>query len=592
MALSKGVARLLCVASLVCVAPLAAQENAAKRTPEEVAIDAIDELGGFAGRDSRLPGRPVTAVLFGKAIDDEALGLLRHFPRLKSLNICEGKITDAGLVPLTALIDLEDLRISHAKLSHAGWARLCRLPRLESLSIDDAALHDADLLYLQELPRLQALHLWRVNITDAGLVHLKKLTRLETLSLRGITVTEAGLMQLQGIPRLRTLTLWGTALSERGLAQVKEALPYTLISSDVARAREAQPQEMPRDWLGPIVVAVAGLAVLLRWRRTGFAVWRARPGLCKAIVILLLGSMLGGCLLWFAPEMYPVRDGDSAEFWVSACHLDLGVKPTGFCGRSYLPRDGWFIYAVQGGHGEFLYRVKAADAEADFPRILQRLQAAPPGALWPDVEDGYRAWVRTNPDPSDAMGLLARIREARLARLHQEDINLFQHEHARDASFNERWRRIQQYSLNIIFEFLYLFFLIVFAAWPWLRNGGLVRWALHFTLLPFLFFLPFWLGYAPFTFTSAGPTGGVIYPWLVVQFRGGTWTSADTFIVRLLPRVLEPLSQTPGPMLSLSGGGAVGPFAVAIMGLALGFAIYVCAFVLQQFRRRTYVHPR
>src|SRR5438876_364621 len=92
-------------------------------------------------------------------------------------------------------------------------------------------------------------------------------------------------------------------------------------------------------------------------------------------------------------------------------------------------------------------------------------------------------------------------------------------------------------------------------------------------LLPILFFLPYWLGYAQLTFTSAGPSSGVLYPWLLVWFRGLPWTSLDTTIVRSLPQILEPLSQTPGPMLSLTFFGGVGPVAATVMGVILGLAV-------------------
>jgi hypothetical protein len=66
-----------------------------------------------------------------------------------------------------------------------------------------------------------------------------------------------------------------------------------------------------------------------------------------------------------------------------------------------------------------------------------------------------------------------------------------------------------------------------------------------------------------------------LYPVLIAQFRGLLpWTSLDTTIVKSLPQLLEPLSQTTGPMLSLSGGGAVGPVAALIMsgGILLSVA--------------------
>src|SRR5205823_5088202 len=77
-------------------------------------------------------------------------------------------------------------------------------------------------------------------------------------------------------------------------------------------------------------------------------------------------------------------------------------------------------------------------------------------------------------------------------------------------------------------------------------------------------------GSTQLTFTSAGPSGGVLYPWLLREFRGLPWTAWDSALVRNLPQLLEPLSQTPGPMMSLSFFGGVGPVAVTVLSVLLG----------------------
>ena len=100
-----------------------------------------------------------------------------------------------------------------------------------------------------------------------------------------------------------------------------------------------------------------------------------------------------------------------------------------------------------------------------------------------------------------------------------------------------------------------------------------MRREIHLGMTPFLFCLPFWLGYAPLTFTSAGDTEGVLYPRLLMALRGLPWSDLDTEIVRALPKPLEPLNQLPGPMWSLSGSGAVGPVAMVTAGAILFLAV-------------------
>jgi hypothetical protein len=55
--------------------------------------------------------------------------------------------------------------------------------------------------------------------------------------------------------------------------------------------------------------------------------------------------------------------------------------------------------------------------------------------------------------------------------------------------------------------------------------------------------------------------------------HGLPWSDLDTMILRNLPQPLEPLSQTPGPMMSISGRGGVGPLATVALGLVVFAAL-------------------
>ena len=160
--------------------------------------------------------------------------------------------------------------------------------------------------------------------------------------------------------------------------------------------------------------------------------------------------------------------------------------------------------------------------------------------------------------PEDVEGLLQRIEDARTARIQRINPKRNYSPEEREREFDEQWKRANRYSWNLWFEFVFLAGMIVFAAWPWLRSAGRGRWAVHLGLTPTLFCLPYWLGYAPLTFTSAETSGGVLYPLLLRPLRGLPWSELDTFILRVLPKPLEPFSQIPGPILSLSGSGASG----------------------------------
>jgi hypothetical protein len=294
---------------------------------------------------------------------------------------------------------------------------------------------------------------------------------------------------------------------------------------------------------------------------------------------------MGYSLLRAEPFANPVRNGDPATFWLHACGIDVGAKHPRISYGFYQPRDGWFIYYVQGFEERMLYKVKDSDAIALFPKVVEKLQKAPPNALHPDVEKGFQEWRRSGATPNDAAGLLAKLRDAQLERLKQEDARLFEYRRAEEHDLTERWQRLQHYPWNVCGEFLFLAGIILFAAWPWLRGSGHARWAIHLGLLPILFCLPYWLGYAPFTFTSA-PSGGVLYPGLLRSvFHGLPWTSMDTTIVRSLPKPLESLSQTPGPMLAIAFMGGLGPVAVTGIGLALAVTVLTVGEVKRRLDR-------
>jgi hypothetical protein len=229
--------------------------------------------------------------------------------------------------------------------------------------------------------------------------------------------------------------------------------------------------------------------------------------------------------------------------------------------------DDWFLYYHQGFHDQMLYRVRKSDAEALFPKVLDKLERANPAALVPDVREGFQGWLETKPGKTDAVGLLARMRAARLDRLSHENPDLFKYVSEEEADARNRWERAQNYRWNLVFEFCLFGGLLLVALWPWFRGAGQVRWAIHLALLPVLFLAPYWLGYAQWTFTSLGPSGGVLYPHLLVRARTLPWTSWDTSIVQQLPQVLEPLSQTTGMPLVLSGGPSAGPCAALGLGI-------------------------
>jgi hypothetical protein len=191
-------------------------------------------------------------------------------------------------------------------------------------------------------------------------------------------------------------------------------------------------------------------------------IWR-RPKRWLVVACAIL--LLGGALLWTMHVMRLVREVSPAEFWLCVAGTDIdGVKPQRpYAVPCYQPRDGWFVYYRQNFHGQALYRIRANEASAVFPKVAEQLRRAPPCSVNRDVEMGFRDWERSGGAADDAVGFLAHVRNARLARLKQ--LNLRLHDEIQsEGDFAERWERVNRYHWNGWFEFLYLGFLIVFAA--------------------------------------------------------------------------------------------------------------------------------
>jgi hypothetical protein len=519
-----------------------AQGNPAQQEREQRAMDILTKAGGLVWGDKGPLTKPVSYVWLIAPIREHLL-LLKTFPSLRSLSL--------------------------SKLTNADLAQLSGLDQLASLEIEGSSITDAGLAHLKELPRLYRLDLSNVPITDTWLERLRELDRLRILKISNIEMTDAS------------------------VAKLKEGLPYALILV----TREEVPVHTRVTGgqflltLGTITLLAGGAALFLFW-----CPWRSvrkRRWMWKMPIVLAVIVAMGLDLLRLTPIMKPIQEGDPATFWLHAASLDIGVKRIPLsCTGFYQPRDGWLVYYTQEIHGCSLYRIKVSEAAALFPKVVDRLQNAPPGILHPDVEKGFQEWLRTRSGPDDMAGFLARVYEAKLARWRQEDPSVAELIRSEEKAFSDRWERIQRYSQTVLFEFLFLTGLILFMAWPWLRGSGRLGWAIHLGLLPTLFFLPYWLGYAWTTFTSIGPSGGVLYPWLLGEFGGLSWTALDRAIVRTLPQILDPLSQTPGPMMSLTFFRGPSPVAALMLGVLLGSTLYWGKLVRRLIRLREEIQLR
>jgi Leucine Rich repeat len=164
-----------------------------QKRKEREAVEAIAKFGGQVAydyeRDSPKPPGP-----------EWLRGLLGEdfFTRIVGVDLCCcANLTDAGLVNVKAMTQLQTLSLFFTTIGDAGVENIRGLSLLQSLDLSETQVTDAGLERLEGLTRLEELRLGKTNITDAGLMRLKGLGQLQRLYLWDTKVTDAGIKDLQ-----------------------------------------------------------------------------------------------------------------------------------------------------------------------------------------------------------------------------------------------------------------------------------------------------------------------------------------------------------------------------------------------------------
>jgi hypothetical protein len=299
-----------------------------------------------------------------------------------------------------------------------------------------------------------------------------------------------------------------------------------------------------------------------------------------AVGFISLLIALGLAIL--APIMAPIKHGDRDQFWKIACEVDIEGKFNEDHGYVYKPREGCFAYEVRYlVHRGDMYWISQAEADASFDQIVERLQAGEgKDADRPHVRAiraGFEKWLnRPEIDQHNSVMLLTDIREAYLNSKRIDNPDFYANTLLDEMYFERCWARSKWYWADVAFEWIFLSGLVLIAAWPTLHNKTWWRWAIHLSLLPMLFMLPFYLGYADFTFSSYGPSGGVLYPWLLIVLPRGECNQFDRLILEHTPQILEPLAAPVGTRNAITWKPFPGPTTMAIAGLVIALLVF-CA---------------
>ncbi len=138
--------------------------------------------------------------------------------------------TDDFLEHFRDMPEIHTVTLEDTDISEAGMVHIATMPNLESLAIEIAdRIGNASLEAIAEHPHIEKLHLYNTHISDNGLAFLKSLPSLDTLwlhwSWRGDRPTDAGLVHLKELSNLKTLIIGGDWISASGVEQLRNALP-------------------------------------------------------------------------------------------------------------------------------------------------------------------------------------------------------------------------------------------------------------------------------------------------------------------------------------------------------------------------------
>ena len=270
-----------------------------------------------------------------------------------------------------------------------------------------------------------------------------------------------------------------------------------------------------------------------------------RPIAVAVAGLLTLAILLG--LFSLYQHMYPFRAGNPRDFWLIVSRIDLGADFANL-GGSAVRRENRWIYTVEGLHGPVAYQISETDAMKDFPRIEAALRRV---VTLNDPDDyrvrAFRRWKSLNPPYNNSPEALSLcIDEAMFVRTAARPTPYMPTGFPlTERPIAERMAQVgEYYFLNFVFEALYLSFIVWFGFWPIIRDRSRLRRYVHLALVPLLFYLPYWFGYGILTTVRPwGPTGGILYSWLLYLSPPLVHSVIDFRFLSAFPPIMAALNQ-------------------------------------------------
>lgn len=306
-------------------------------------------------------------------------------------------------------------------------------------------------------------------------------------------------------------------------------------------------------------------------------------------IFLFLATITG--LYLFAHHFELVAPGKAADYWEYLCGIQLpsftGHHKYAYSGGVYPEVNGSLYYFEQYHHEQRLFSVSPQDVLNTLLAVKELLQSDQP----PDTRlcgDDHRSICAIYEQAASRRAVCRDnlpIQMVTLADLEYIRLKVYdrpnEYREIDDNDFRERLIRGKRIWLTFGFEATFLSAWLIFVTLPLFATTR-IHWYWRVGLSPFLLFLPYFLGYAPMTF-SFGPSGGFVYSIYLMlaafAMQMVPCTVVDHYLWDLLPQLLAPLSQVPGSPAAVSYMFCIGPASALLFGLLLVAGLALIGFI-------------
>lgn len=168
--------------------------------------------------------------IFNCVITDREVSKLAALKKLRSLALWWGCFDGASFRDLVDLPELRSFDVGMNGLKPEAFASLGRMKRLRKLKLANTKLTDAELVEVGKITDLELLNISEnLNITGRGLKHLKSCKNLRDIFLAKGKLSAQDILLLKGM-KLRSLVVSGSKFSKSDWASLRAAFPQATIT--------------------------------------------------------------------------------------------------------------------------------------------------------------------------------------------------------------------------------------------------------------------------------------------------------------------------------------------------------------------------